>query len=42
MYWCCENCNNYLQEDDEQYPTCHCDTSIRSCEENRESNGEDN
>ena len=41
MYWCCENCNNYWQTDDEQYPTCHCDTSFRPCEENRESNDEE-
>ena len=41
MYWCCENCNNYWQTDDEQSPTCHCDTSIRPCEEHRESNDEE-
>ena len=36
MYWDCENCKCYRQDDNEKYPRCHCEDDIRPCEKDEE------
>ena len=32
MYWDCDNCVCFRQEDGEKYPRCHCEDDVRPCE----------
>lgn len=32
MYWNCDNCICFRQDDDEEYPKCKCKDKIRPCE----------